>query len=79
MLQIDNTYTWNEIAQAYPDQWAFISNVKRQAGEIISCKLLAVCSLDERPSYISKYMTEGKKFECERTTFKAPNLGVLLC
>lgn len=77
MLQIGKTYTWDEIAQAYPDQWAFISNVRTKDGEIVSCKLLAVCSKAEKSIYLKKYLDMGIKFEYHRTTFKAPNVGVL--
>ena len=78
MLRMNSTYTWEEITKAYPDLWVIITDVKESAGEIISCKLLDVCSKDDKHNYIDKYLNSNIKFECHRTTFRAPNVGMLL-
>lgn len=77
MLEMNNTYTWKEITKEYPDLWVIITDVKESAGEIKSCKLLDVCSADERATYVSKYINLDMELRCERTTFSAPNVGIL--
>ena len=78
MLQLNQTYTWNEITTTYPNKWAIITNVKKKNGEIDTCKLLAICNQSDRHIYVKKYLEQDIKFECERTTFNAPNIGVML-
>ena len=56
--------------------YAFITDVKENNGEIISCKLLNICTKIEKSNYIQKYIQQGIKFECHRTTFNAPNIGI---
>lgn len=77
MLENGKIYTWKEIEQAYPDKYAFITDVKEKKGEIISCRLLAISTKTEKPKYLKEYMEAGIKFECPRTTFKAPDLGIV--
>ena len=77
MLQMGKKYAWSEIVEAYPDKWAFITDVKMKDGEILTCKLLAVCNAEERYMYVRQYLKDKIKFECERTTFNGPNIGVL--
>ncbi|MCM1145015.1 MAG: hypothetical protein NC318_07520 [Blautia sp.] len=77
MLKMNSTYTWEEITREYPDLWVIITNVKESAGEIKSCKLLDVCTKGDKYKYIEKYLNSNIKFECHRTTFKAPNAGIL--
>lgn len=70
---------WEELTKQYPNQWAFISNVKRNNNdEIISFELLKVCPKSEKSKWLSYYMNGTVKFECVRTTFNAPNVGALL-
>ena len=77
MLEMNKIYKWNEIVKAYPDLWVIITNVKEHDGEIESCKLLDVCSKENKSDYIRKYMASNIEFECRRTTFNAPNIGML--
>jgi hypothetical protein len=70
-------YTWDKIAEAYPDLWVIITDINEEDGEIKSCKLLAVCNSDETHVQIKKYKELEMKFECVRTTFKSPNIGVI--
>ena len=51
--------------------------IKERAGEIITCRLLDVCTADERADYVSKYINLDIDLRCERTTFSAPNVGIL--
>lgn len=78
MLKTNNVYTWDTIVKEYPDSWVIITEVKESAGEIKSCRLLDVCTKANKHEYIEKYLKSGLKFECQRTTFKAPNAGILL-
>ena len=77
-LELNKVYQWSEIEQIYPDLYVIITDVKEQAGEIVSCRLLDVCSKQDKPKYIKKYMESNIKFDCCRTTFNAPNVGTLL-
>lgn len=77
MLEMNKVYTWDIIASTYPNMWAFITDVKRHNGEITSCRLLAISSKDDKVIYLQKYFNSNIKFECCRTTFNAPNIGVL--
>ncbi|MCM1219505.1 MAG: hypothetical protein NC548_33920 [Lachnospiraceae bacterium] len=76
-LELNKKYNWQEIVQTYPDLWVIITEVKERAGEIKSCKLLDVCTADERANYMSKYINLNIELRCERTTFNAPNVGIL--
>ena len=68
---------WSEITREYPDQWAFISNVKRNDDdEIIDFKLLKVCPKSEKSKWLKYYMQGTERFECIRTTFNAPSTGI---
>ena len=78
MLKTNNVYTWDAIVKEYPDLWVIITEVKESDGEIKSCRLLDVCTKANKHEYIKKYLNSGLKFECQRTTFKAPNAGILL-
>lgn len=77
MLKLNNVYTWEKIINAYPDLWVIVTDVKKADGEIESCKLLDVCTKDDKHKYIKKYLNSNIKFECHRTVFKAPNTGML--
>lgn len=76
-LKLNQTYKWNEIVKTYPDLWVIIADVKERAGEIITCRLLDVCTANERADYVSKYINLDIDLRCERTTFSAPNVGIL--
>ena len=76
-MRKNNIYRWEEIVKAYPDSWVIIADVKESNGEIKSCRLLDVCTKANKHEYIKKYLNAGLKFECQRTTFKAPNTGIL--
>lgn len=76
-LKLDKTYKWQEIVSTYPDLWVIVTDIKEQDGAIQSCKLLDVCTADERATHISKYIGSGIKTRLVRTTFSAPNVGIL--
>lgn len=70
MLEMNKKYNWQEIVKEYPGKWVIITNVKEKAGEIKSCKLLEVCSYEEKADIIGKYLDKGIKFQCVRTTWR---------
>lgn len=77
MLELNKVYTWKEIETAIPNMWVIITDVKEKDGMIVSCKLLDICTKADKVKYLNKYLNKGIKFECERTTFNAPNVGIL--
>lgn len=77
MLEFNKIYTWEEIVKAYPDLYVFITNIKEKDGEIKTCKLLDVCSFNEKADFILKYNNKRVKFRCCRTTPKLPSM--VLC
>lgn len=74
MLELNKRYKWEIIAKVYPDMWAFITDIKEKDGCIESCKLLMICRHSEKAGYFKYYVSKGIDFECERTTFSAPNM-----
>ncbi|MCM1135207.1 MAG: hypothetical protein NC400_06480 [Clostridium sp.] len=76
-LKLNQIYNWSEIVKEYPDLWAIITDIKEEDGEIVSCKLLDVCKSGERATYMKKYINLDMELRCERTTFNAPNVGIL--
>lgn len=78
MVKVNDMCSWNEIVEKYPDSWVIITDIKESNGEIQSCRLLDVCNKANKHMYIKKYLQSGLKFECQRTTFKAPNAGILM-
>lgn len=75
MLQLNQTYKWTDIVNHYPDKWAVLTDVVRADGEIKTCKLLAICSKEEKNQYYDKYLGTNIEFQIVRTTWKGPNIG----
>lgn len=76
MLELNKRHTWSEIVKYYPSKYVIITDVKRKNGEIIDCKLLNVCSKEEKHLYREKYTGKGIFFEIQRTTDENdPSLG----
>lgn len=78
MLELGKVYKWTEIEQEYPNLWVCITDVKEVDEAIDTCRLLDVCTFENKSDYMKKYASMGIEFECQRTTFKAPNVGMLL-
>ena len=78
MLELGKVYKWTEIVQHYPDMYVVIVNVKREMGEIVTCKLLDVCTKADKHIYREKYIKLGIVMEIQRTTCNDPVIGVLL-
>lgn len=76
-LELNRKYNWQEIVQTYPDLWVIVTDIKECEGEIVSCKLLDVCTADERATHKSKYKGSGIKTRLVRTTSNDPNVGIL--
>jgi hypothetical protein len=77
MLEVGKIYDWKRIVIEYPNMWVFITDIKEKNGTINTCRLLAVCSHQDKAKYIIDFKSRGISFECERTSFSAPNMGVL--
>lgn len=69
-LELNKKYTWQEIVDAYPDLWVLITNIKEKAGEIVTCKLIDVCTADERADCLRKYEDLHVKKRLIRTTYR---------
>lgn len=76
-LQIGNVYSWDVISSSYPDMYAIITDVVEKDGEIIKCKLLDIVPYEKEEETVHNYRLKGINFDCVRTTFKVPNVGVL--
>ena len=76
-LKYGNTYLWKDVVRAYPDMWLFMSDVEKTDGAIDRFRFLALCPHSEKASYMRKFRDQGIPYECERTTFSVPNMGVL--
>ena len=55
MLEINKVYKWQIIVSEYPNMWAFITDIKEKDGQIISCRLLAICSHKDKAKYIKSF------------------------
>ncbi len=77
LMEINEVCKWTSIVKKYPDMWVFMTDVKEKNGQIDTCRVLAICNHSEKAKYISLFKDKGINFECERTTFSAPNIGVL--
>ncbi len=76
MIETGKVYKWKEIAKEYPNMYAIITDVKRKNEMIQSCKLLKIVPYKERSKTVCYYMDLGIDFDCVRTTFSAPTMGV---
>ena len=76
-LKYGEEYSWKDIAAAYPGMWLFMTDVAKKNGVIDRFRFLALCDHNQKASYMKKFRLDGIPYECERTTFAAPNLGVL--
>lgn len=77
MLEAGKEYTWDVISKTCPDMYAIITDVTYKGGDIVKCKLLCVVPYEKKAETVMKYRRSGINFDCERTTFKGPNVGVL--
>ncbi len=77
MLEYGKRYDWNLISKTYPDMYAIITDAKKDRGAIINCVLLEIVPYEQEEDTVCKYMDEGKSFDCVRTTYAGPNVGVL--
>lgn len=76
-LVAGNVYSWESISLAYPNKYAIITDVERDKGVILKCKLLEVVPYSKKTETVLRYMDSGISFDCVRTTYSAPNVGVL--
>ena len=76
-ISLNKTCNWPSIEEQYPNMWAFITEVKEQDGNIIRCKVLDLCTYDERAVLEKKYKDSGISFDCVATTYSVP-LGVII-
>lgn len=76
MLELGKTYRWSDITEKYPNMYAIITDVIRKNEMIQSCKLLKIVPYEQEEETVCHYMDLGIDFDCVRTTFSAPNMGV---
>ena len=76
-LERGKVYKWSDIVSAYPDMWAFVTDVKKDEGAIQTGKLLDIVPFERKSETYRKYKSAGVSFYHLRTTFAAPNVGVL--
>lgn len=76
-LETGKVYDWSVISTVYPNMYAIITDVQEEDGLIKRCKLLEIVSYEQEEQVVCRYMDLGIDFDCVRTTFAAPNMGVL--
>ncbi|MCR5598472.1 MAG: hypothetical protein K6G19_09870 [Lachnospiraceae bacterium] len=77
-LKMGEVYDWNTISSTYPDMYAvFTDAVEDESGMVLKCKLLEIVPYEEEEDTVCRYMESGMPFDCRRTTFNGPNVGVL--
>ncbi len=68
-LELNKRYTWEDIIEAYPDMWVYMSEpVYNEDRDLISGILLAVCDFKNREDICANLYAQGKKFISRRTT-----------
>lgn len=79
MIEFNEIKNWDEIKKTYPDWWAFIDpeKTKRKDGFIDKCYIYFVCPVEEKGLYVDELRKRQVHFDCIRTTFSAPNVGVI--
>lgn len=78
MLEYNKVYTWDEIVKNYPNMYAIITDVVKEHEEIKRCKLLEIVSFEDEEKTCHEYKKAGRHFDCVRTTFSVPSVGVLI-
>ena len=76
MIENGKVYQWEEITKAYPNMYAIITDVARKDEMIQSCRVLKIVPYEQEEETVCYYMDSGIDFDCVRTTFSAPNMGV---
>ena len=76
-LEMGKTYKWSVISETYPNMYVIITDIKEKGGLIQSCKLLEITSYENKEEVVHRYRKSNINFDCVRTTFSAPNVGVL--
>lgn len=78
-MEINKMCKWDSIVSQYPDMWVFIDldRTQKRNGFIEKCFVFAICPFEEKDRYIVKFREQGRHFDCIRTTFSAPTLGVI--
>lgn len=73
-LEFGKRYTWDEIAEAYPDMYAIYSTVDQEKDPVhgvISCVLLDICTYEERDEAFKRAWDRyGYTIAMDRTTEK---------
>ena len=73
-----NRISWSVIESNYPNMWAFMTNVRRDNGNIVDCELLCVVPFEKMADTMAQLKNKGILFERERTTESMPTTGVIL-
>ena len=78
-LELNKRYTWEQIVEAYPDLWVFLTEPDFEDDyNVRSAVLIAVSTFEEREATHVRLRKENIKFICRRTTFAGPNSGLLI-
>ena len=79
-MEYNKYYKWEDLVEQFPDMWVFYDTTKskKKNGVLDKVFVLAICSFSERTSTILSFDNLGIDFDCARTTFSAPTVGMLL-
>ena len=64
MLEFGKRYTWKEIKEAYPNKFAFLSNIEIRDSDLYSGVLWGVCEYDDRST-----MNDELSLTCSEVCF----------
>lgn len=76
ILELNKRYTWEQIVEAYPELWVFLTESDFKDGyNVKSGVLVAVSTFEKREATHVRLHNENIKFVCRRTTFAGPKIG----
>ena len=78
MLKFGEIYNWSNIIKEYPNMYAIITDINKKDGVIQRCKLIDVVPFEKEEETVCHYIDTCMDFDCVRTTFSAPTVGVIL-
>lgn len=76
-LEMGKIYDWSTISTTYPNMYAIITDAVEKRDVVVKCRLLEVVPYEKKSEVVHRYKMSGMPFDCKRTTFNAPNVGVL--
>ena len=70
-------YTWKELIEMFPSRWVILDEVTTKDSEIIDGVLKDACKDDVKDDVVVKYLKEGKRYRCFRTTQDVISVGLI--